>query len=214
MHQDKGNEEHPQNFQTGSSPRPDPATLMDLDHFAHHTELPETRLSRVLDGVLQAIGSMTSWTWVVLMTVIIINVGMRYLFNEGRIEFEEIQWHLYAIGWLFGLSYCFVADDHVRVDLIHDQLSLKSQAWIELFGILLLLTPFLIIVIWYSVPFILYSWQVGEVSDSPGGLPYRWIIKSVLFIGFALLALATLSRLSRVCALLFMRPSPPRATVT
>lgn len=181
------------------------ANLMDLDHFNHHTELPDTRLSCLLDTLLRKIGNMISWIWVLLMLVIILNVVMRYLFNEGRIEFEEIQWHLYAVGWLFGLSYCFVADDHVRVDLIHDRLSLNAQAWIELLGILLLLIPFLTLVLWYCVPFILYSWQLGEVSDAPGGLPYRWAIKSVLFIGFGLLALATLSRLSRVCALLFLR---------
>jgi TRAP-type mannitol/chloroaromatic compound transport system permease small subunit len=148
-----------------------------------------------------------SWTWVVLMVVIIFNVVMRYLFNQGRIEFEELQWPLYAIGWLFGLSYCFIADDHVRVDLIHDRLSLKAQTWIELLGIVFLLIPFLTLVLLYAVPFILYSWELGEVSDAPGGLPYRWAIKSVLFIGFGLLALAALSRLSRVCALLFLRQS-------
>lgn len=190
------------------------ATLMDLDHFNHHTQLPETRLSCLLDNLLQKIGDLMSWTWVVLMAVIILNVVMRYLFNEGRIEFEEIQWHLYAIGWLFGLSYCFVADDHVRVDLIHDQLSLRAQAWIELLGMVFLLIPFITLVLWYSVPFILYSWQLGEVSDAPGGLPYRWAIKSVLFIGFGLLGLAALSRLSRVCALLFLRQTPPSALAT
>lgn len=183
------------------------ATLMDLDHFNHHTELPHTRLSDLIDRVLLKIGNLMSWTWVVLMVVIIFNVVMRYLFNQGRIEFEELQWHLYAIGWLFGLSYCFIADDHVRVDLIHDRLSLKAQTWIELLGIVFLLIPFLTLVLLYAVPFILYSWELGEVSDAPGGLPYRWAIKSVLFIGFGLLALAALSRLSRVCALLFLRQS-------
>lgn len=189
-----------------------PADHFELDTLNQHTEFPETVLSRCLERVLLVIGNAMSWTWVVLMAVIIINVVMRYLFNEGRIEFEELQWHLYSIGWLFGLSYCFVYDDHVRVDLFHANLSLRSQAWIELIGMLFLLVPFISIVLIYSIPFIHYSWQVGEVSDSPGGLPYRWVIKSVLFIGFALLALATLSRLSRVCTLLFLRKSQSRAT--
>lgn len=206
MHNKEGDQEHASNHQAV------PSDHFALDTINHHTELPETGLSRLLERVLLVIGNAMSWTWVVLMAVIIINVVMRYLFNEGRIEFEEIQWHLYSIGWLFGLSYCFIYDDHVRVDLIHDHLSLKSQAWIELIGILFLLIPFIWIVLWYSIPFIQYSWQVGEVSDAPGGLPYRWVIKSVLFIGFALLALATLSRLSRVCALLFLRKPQSRAT--
>lgn len=178
---------------------------IELDQIAHHTALPETRLSRFVDGLINRICDQIIWVWVVLMATIMLNVVMRYVLGEGRIEFEELQWHLYAIGWMFGLSYCFVADDHVRVDLIHDHMSLRVQGWVELFGILFLLVPFITLVLWYAVPFILYSWQLGEVSEAPGGLPYRWLIKSVLFIGFALLALATLSRLSRVCALLFMK---------
>jgi TRAP-type mannitol/chloroaromatic compound transport system permease small subunit len=146
------------------------------------------------------------------MAVIILNVLMRYVLSEGRIEFEELQWHLYAVGWLVGLSYCYVADDHVRVDLFHDRMSLKKQAWVELFGILFLLTPFLVVVLWYVIPFISYSWEMGEVSAAPGGLPYRWAMKTVLLIGFVLLALAVVSRFSRVVALLFM--SGPAATAT
>ena len=178
---------------------------IELDQIAHHTALPETTLSRFFDRLVNRICEQFIWVWVLLMGVIMLNVVMRYVLGEGRIEFEELQWHLYAIGWLFGLSYCFVADDHVRVDLIHDHMSLRLQGWIELIGILFLLVPFIVLVLWYAVPFVLYSWQLGEVSEAPGGLPYRWLIKSVLFIGFALLALATLSRLSRVCALLFLK---------
>lgn len=176
---------------------------VDLDRLTHHTELPETRLSTWLDSIITCIGKAISWAWVVLMAVIILNVFMRYVLGEGRIEFEELQWHLYAIGWLCGLSYCFVADDHVRVDLLHHRLSLRTQAWVELIGLTFLLIPFISIVLWYAVPFVMYSWTLGEISGDPGGLPYRWLIKGVLFFGFSLLALATLSRLSRVCTLLF-----------
>lgn len=175
---------------------------VELDRLVHHTALPETALSKTIDRLIKAIGHLFSWTWVILMGVIILNVLMRYVLNEGRIEFEELQWHLYALSWLVGLSYCLVADDHVRVDLIHDRLSLKAQAWIELLGITLLLMPFLVLVLWYAIPFIAYSYELGEVSEAPGGLPYRWIIKGMLLVGFALLTLATLSRLSKVISLL------------
>ncbi|ADZ91438.1 TRAP transporter small permease subunit [Marinomonas mediterranea] len=170
-----------------------------------NTQLPETTLSKRIDGVLQAIGNAASWIWILLMGIIILNVFMRYALGEGRIEFEELQWHFYAVGWLIGLSYCFAYDQHVRVDLIHGHLSLRTKSWIELFGILLLLLPFTCTVIWYSVPFISYSWEMHEISSAPGGLPYRWVIKSSLLVGFVLLALATISRLSRVLALLFHR---------
>lgn len=182
-----------------------PLDHLELDRIAHHTCLPETAVSRIFDKVINLIGELFSWTWVVLMAVIIVNVLMRYVLGEGRIEFEELQWHLYALGWLVGLSYCFVADDHVRVDLVHEHLSVRTQAWIELLGISFLLAPFLMVVLWYSIPFISYSFELGEVSEAPGGLAYRWIIKAVLFIGTALLTLATVSRLSRVITLLCQR---------
>ncbi|MGB0732282.1 MAG: TRAP transporter small permease subunit [Pontibacterium sp.] len=175
------------------------------DDLVHHTALPHTKLSLFLDAQLKRIGHAFSWVWIILVAVIICNVLLRYVFNQGLIEFEETQWHLYSIGWLMGLSLCFVADEHVRVDLIHDRLSLTSQAWVELFGLLCLLLPFMAVVLIYAVPFVAYSWELNEISDAPGGLPYRWVIKSALLLGFALLFLAFVSRLSRVLSLLHQR---------
>ena len=179
---------------------------VDLDRFIHYTALPHTRLSDAVDKLLRRIGDFASWIWIILLAVIVINVILRYIFGEGRIEFEEIQWHLYSIGFLIGLSYTFEADDHVRVDVLHNRCSLRTQAWIELYGILLLLMPFLILILIYSVPFIVDAFITSERSQAPGGLSYRWIIKAFLFIGFALLSLAAVSRLTRLCSLLFGAP--------
>ena len=67
----------------------------------------------------------------------------------------------------------------------------------------LALLPFIALVLWFSLPFVQQSWILGEVSQAPGGLPYRWLIKAMLPAGFLLLLLAALSRLSRVWAYLF-----------
>ncbi|GAB0153335.1 TRAP transporter small permease subunit [Marinobacterium sp. BA1] len=185
------------------APSPD---NFDMEQLVHHTELPHTRLSRSFDAVIGTISAIAHWSWPLLMLVIMINVVLRYAFGEGHIELEELQWHLYSIGWLVGLSFCYVLDDHVRVDLLHERLGLKTQAVIELLGILFLLLPFALVVLWYAIPFVQYSFEMSEISMAPGGLPYRWAIKAVLVLGFALLLLAMLSRLSRVCALLFGFP--------
>jgi TRAP-type mannitol/chloroaromatic compound transport system permease small subunit len=145
----------------------------------------------------------------VLLAVIVLNVTLRYVFGEGRIEFEELQWHLYSLGFLTGLSYGMVSDDHVRVDFLHERFSRRLQCWIELYGILLLLLPFIALMLIYTVPFISHSYSIGEVSSAPGGLPYRWAIKSALFGGFALLAVAATSRLLRVWC--YLTTPPPTA---
>ncbi|MEX0943698.1 MAG: TRAP transporter small permease subunit [Pseudomonadales bacterium] len=170
-------------------------------------ELPHNRFSRWVDRLVIHIGEYVSWVWLLLLGIIVLNVLMRYLLSEGRIEFEEIQWHLYSLGFLLGLSYSYTRDAHVRVDVIRERLSPQTQAWIELYGTLFLLLPFIMLVVVASVPFIAYSFATSEVSQAPGGLPFRWLIKSVLLIGFLVLLLSVISRLSRVLYFLFARGS-------
>lgn len=166
--------------------------------------LPDTRVSRIIDPALAAIGRAISWVWLILLVIIVVNVVLRYAFGEGRIEFEEIQWHLYSAGFLLGLSYAYISDAHIRVDVLHERLHPRTRAWIELYGIVVLLLPFITLVLIYSVPFVVQSYQVGEVSQAPGGLPFRWLMKAVLPAGFLLLLLAVISRLSRVWSFLFL----------
>ena len=172
----------------------------------HHTSLPHTRLSRRIDAGVRRVGEAVSWVWLVLLVVIVANVTLRYVFGAGRIEFEELQWHLYSVGFLAALAYGLESDDHVRVDVLHERLSLRAKAWVDLYGLLLLFFPFVTLVCIYAVPFVAVSFESAEISSSPGGLPYRWLIKAALFAGFAFLALAGFSRLLRVSALLFGAP--------
>jgi TRAP-type mannitol/chloroaromatic compound transport system permease small subunit len=165
--------------------------------------LPHTAFSRRVDPALARVGRAISWLWAVLLVIIMVNVTFRYAFGMGRIEFEEIQWHLYSAGFLLGLSYTYQTDAHIRVDVLHERLSPRRQAWVELYGILLFLLPFIALVLIYSVPFVVSSFRYGEVSQAPGGLPYRWAIKAMLPLGFALLLIAVISRLTRVWASLF-----------
>jgi TRAP-type mannitol/chloroaromatic compound transport system permease small subunit len=166
-------------------------------------QLPTTRTSRAIDAVIRRIGEAIAWVWLILLAVIVCNVVARYAFDQGRIEFEELQWHLYSIGMLLGLSYCYVADEHIRVDALSERFSPRLRAWIELYGSVFLLLPFIALVVRYGIVFATESFRMNEVSVSPGGLPLRWLIKAVLPLGFALLLAAVISRLSRVWAFLF-----------
>lgn len=172
--------------------------------------LPHTRFSRAMDRFQLAVGSALSWIWLLLLFVIVLNVVLRYAFGEGRVELEELQWHLFAVGFLTALALAVTTDDHVRVDVIHERLPPRWRAWIELYGILLLLGPFIALILIHSVPFVISAWQTQEVSQAPGGLPMRWLVKAVLPMSFLLLAAAVLARLTRVTALLFGAPGGNR----
>ena len=193
----------------GHEPEHHTPSLAEFEHeLVHHTELPRTALSDRLDSALNWVGKSFSWLWLLVVAVILYSVISRYVFAQGSVLMEEIQWHLAGAAWLIGLSYTLVHDDHVRVDILHEKFSLKTRAWIELLGILLLMLPFLAISFWEAVPYFYNSFQQQEVSPSPTGLPARWVLKFFLPLCFALLMVAGLSRLLKCTALLFGRPKP------
>ncbi len=167
--------------------------------------LPVTAFSRHADRLIGWFGEAASLLWTVLMLVIVFQVVLRYGFGRGSIMLEETQWHLYAVGFLLGLSFTEVRERNVRIDVLAENFSYKARLWIELFGITVFLLIFTLLVIWFAVPFVVTSWQLNEVSAAPGGLPYRWVLKSFLVTSFALLALAGMSRLTRVWVALFGR---------
>jgi TRAP-type mannitol/chloroaromatic compound transport system permease small subunit len=168
-----------------------------------HIDLPETGLARAIDPVIAWLGKVSSVIWPILVITITVNVVMRYVIGKGLIEFEEIQWHLYAIGFLLAQAWAAQGDGHVRIDVFAEHYPNRTKCWVELVGILLFLLPFIAVVLWYSVPFIAYSYRINEISEAPGGLSFRWAIKAFLFVGFLLLGAATVSRLSRVVKALF-----------
>ena len=158
---------------------------------------PLLRFAAAVEAVTRRTGTTAAWLYPVLVAVLVVNVALRYGFGRGFIELEELQWHLFSAAFLLGFAYTYAEDEHVRVDLLHARLSRRSKAWIELLGCLLLLLPFTLIVSVSAWDFFWQSWQMGERSVMPSGLPARWLIKFVLFLSVALLALQALAVAAR-----------------
>ena len=156
------------------------------------------KFSDNVDILIRWIGHFVMWTNVILVGVIILQVILRYGFGHGLVLLEELQWHLYAVGIMFGASYSQMMDSHIRVDIIHARLSKKWRLRWDLFGIVFLLLPFIIVIFHQSLDFVYESFRVNERSDAPLGLPWRWAIKSVIPISFAMLGIATLARAARI----------------
>lgn len=164
--------------------------------------LPTTGFSRAVDRVISWAGEFASALWTVLVMTIVLQVVLRYGFGVGSIMLEETQWHLYAVGFLLGLAFTELQEKHVRIDVLSAGFTSKTRLWIEFFGISCFLMMFSLMVIWFAVPFAVSSWELSEVSAAPGGLPYRWVLKSFMVTAFVLLALIGMSRLTRVWAAL------------
>ncbi len=160
-----------------------------------HPDTDRQKIAVAIDTSVKAVGHVVMWANVLLMAAIFSQVALRYLFSQNYPKLDEIQWHFYGIVTMIGISYALITDSHVRVDVLHMQLSRRAQRIIEVIGILTLLTPFIYLMIDQGYDYFYESFRVNERSDSPTGLPARWAFKAVIPISFVLLALAALARL-------------------
>lgn len=160
-------------------------------------EKNEKGFAGAVDRFILRTGHVLCWANALLIVVIVVQVILRYGFGRGMVALEELEWHLFAVAFMFGLSYAVVTDAHVRVDLLSSRMSTSARAWVEILGITLLLLPFIVIVIIYGWEFFWSSWVRHERSLAPMGLPYRWAIKAVIPLSFIVLGLAALTRLTR-----------------
>ena len=155
-----------------------------------------------LNGIVRRVAETTAWLNFVLILVILLQVVLRYGFNNGLVPLEELMWHLYAVTFMFGMAYAITNDSHIRVDLVHMSLSRRKQHVIEILGILFLLMPFLWIIFDHSLSWAWDAFKNNETSQNPTGLPYRWIIKSVEPMTTVLMFIAALARLIQEVLLL------------
>lgn len=138
---------------------------------------------------------------VILIAVILLQIFLRHAFAGGhQVALGELEWHLYAAAMLFGLPYAQAADSHVRVDALARRWTPRRRAAIEMFGIVFLFMPFIVVVFLHGLDYVADSWRVSERSDSPVGLPFRWLIKSLIPASFALWFFALLARLMKDAA--------------
>lgn len=172
-------------------------------------ELPHNRLSRLLERGIVAIGQASAWLWIAVLLVVLCNVFSRFVLARGSIALEELSWHLFGAATLLSLAYAVVRDDHVRVDVLREKFSLRTQAWIELLGIVLLALPVIALMIDSLLAYAHTAFVYMEHSQAPSGLPYRFLFKSVLPLGLALTAIALFARATRCSTLLL---NFPRAT--
>jgi len=99
---------------------------------------------------------------------------------DVSIGLQELEWHLFATMFMFGIGYTLKHEGHVRVDVVYDRLGAKGQAWINILGTLLFALPFTALIVYYGYSYAYEAYDIGEVSPDPGGLPHRWIIRAVI----------------------------------
>lgn len=150
-----------------------------------------SKVSSILENICEISGRMISWLVIFMVLLVCYDVTMRYFFKGGSITLQELEWHIFSLIFLLGTAYTFKHDDHVRLDLFYQSRFMDDikRAWVNIIGGTLFLIPFCLLIIICSWPFVYQSFIHAEGSPDPGGLPYRWLLKSAIPLGFLLLLL-------------------------
>lgn len=146
------------------------------------------RAGRGLEAIVEWAGLITMWVALGMVLLIATNVILRYLFSIGPVAMQELEWHLMAPVAMIGSSYTLRHHGHVRVDILYDKFRPRTRALVDLLAAAGLLVASLLI-IKLSLNFVYQAYQIGEGSPDPGGLPHRSLLKAVMPLGFALLAM-------------------------
>ncbi|MFD2239235.1 TRAP transporter small permease subunit [Aureimonas populi] len=130
------------------------------------------------------------------------------MFSAARVQ--ELEWHLHATLFLLCLGYAYVRDAHVRIELVREGLAPRTRAMIELAGCLLFMVPYCYVVMKYGIENAVRSYTIGERSAAQTGLDHRFVIKTMLPLGFSLIALAGMSVAMR-CIVFLWGPASLKA---
>ena len=168
------------------------------------------KLSQLIDTLNERVGKGAFWLVLIMTIISAANACVRFMFDYSSNGLLEIQWYMFAAVFLLCSPYTLQKNEHVRIDVLSGKLSPRGLAVIDIIGTLLFLLPMVTLVLWMSLPLVAESFKINEMSANAGGL-IRWPVKTLLPLGFTLLALQGISELIKRFAFLQGLISDPNA---
>lgn len=146
-------------------------------------------MMKIIEKTLQYLGYMTAFVLAALVLLIVYDAVMRYFFSGGSLGLQELEWHLFDVIILLGIAYALKEGAHVRVDIFYASFSHKTKALINMLSTLFFILPFSCLLIYLGFDFVALSYMQNEASSNPGGLEYRFLVKSLLPLSFVFVCL-------------------------
>lgn len=163
---------------------------------------PLLALSRLIDRINTIIGKAVMW---LILASIIISAGnaivRKFAPQFSSNAWLEAQWYLFGAAFMGAAAYTLAQNEHIRIDIFYGTRTRRTQHWIDLFGHLVFLLPFVVLMTWMLVPYTLQAYRIGQVSTNAGGL-IIWPARAVLAAGFFLLVLQGISEVIKKIAVM------------
>jgi len=150
------------------------------------------KLETIIESVVNVVGKFTSFLLLLMIFNVFYDVVMRYFFHNSSVGMQEMEWHLFSVIILFGVSVALKDEGHVRVDFLYEKFSVRKKAMINILGTVFFLLPLALLVASGSVSFVMDAYATGEISEDPGGLTHRWIIKFMIPLSFVFLIFSSI----------------------
>lgn len=150
------------------------------------------KIEKFLNTITDIVGNITALVMLLMMVNVFFDVMARYIFSNSSVGMQELEWHLFSIMFLFGISYALKEEAHVRVDFLYDRMSTKKRAVVNIIGTVVFLLPLALLMIFGSYEYVLDAYNMNEISEDPGGLTHRWIIKAMIPLSFLFLIFTAL----------------------
>lgn len=147
------------------------------------------QLARALDSLAELTGRIISWLTLAMVIITFSVVVLRYVFESGSIALQESVTYMHAVVFMLCAAYTLKHDAHVRVDIFYQRWSVRTRAWADLLGTLLLLVPVCVFIIASSLGYVAASWSILEGSQEAGGLDGVYLLKTAIPVMAGLLLL-------------------------
>ncbi|MCG8435838.1 MAG: TRAP transporter small permease subunit [Gammaproteobacteria bacterium] len=160
------------------------------------------KIIHVIDGLSEWTGRVDAWLVPAMVVVMFLIVVLRYLFDTGSIAMQESVTYLHALVFMLGAAYTLRHDEHVRVDVLYRRWSATRRACVDVCGAVFFLIPVTALIAWTSFEYVADAWQVKESSREPGGLPWLYMLKTVIPITALLIFLQGIAQALRGISIL------------
>ena len=163
------------------------------------------QVSSFIDTCTERLGQATAWLAIAMALLMVFVVVLRYVFGVGAIAAQEGVTYMHSSLFMLGASYTLLADEHVRVDIFYSDFSPRAKAWVNVLGHIVFTLPLALLIGLSSLDYVSESWRALEGSAEPGGIHGVYLLKTLIPLMAALLALQAISTIIKGLLLLSSR---------
>jgi TRAP-type mannitol/chloroaromatic compound transport system permease small subunit len=146
-----------------------------------------------IDRLNHAIGRSAAWLALAMVLVQFAVVVLRYVFGIGSIMLQEAIVYMHGVLFMMAAADTLLQDEHVRVDIFYARAAARRKALVNLLGCAFFILPFCFLIAFVSLDYVSMAWSVREGSRETSGIQGVYLLKTIILVFAAQLALQAIS---------------------